>query len=309
MPAPEPVTGSTGGSAAAGSASAANDAGGVPPSAPPPPGAPPPPEAAGLFEQFGATRESVKRLVGAHIELAKAEFADITDAIKRVAILVGLAIGAVIFGLLLVAIGTPLFLGELLFGSIGWGVLLGLLLLLAIAVAAGILALDAGRARGVAWPFLAATVIGIVVGVVLGLDLTNRAWTALGDAVATGLDPSSRPLVLAAVSLAVIGGVLGLISGAVGGGAGAAVGGLVGGAIAGALLGALTAIATGPRVGAAIGVAVGLIAWIALMGLDVARRGVDTDELKHRFWPERTIEVTKETIEWARERMPLSRKS
>ena len=80
-------------------------------------------------------------------------------------------------------------------------------------------------------------------------------------------------------------------------------------AIAGALLGALTAIATGPRVGAAIGVAVGLIAWIGLMGLDVARRGVDTDELKHRFWPERTIEVTKETIEWARERMPLSRKS
>jgi uncharacterized membrane protein (DUF485 family) len=301
MPAAEPVTGSTGGSGPA-----ADGSGGMPP---PGPAAPPAPEAPGLFEQFGATRESVKRLVGAHVELAKAEFADITDAIKRVAILVGLAIGAVIFGLLLVAIGTPLFLGELLFGSIGWGILLGLLLLVAIAVAAGILALDAGRARGVAWPFLAAAVIGIVVGVVLGLDLTNRAWTALGDAAATGLDPSSRPLVLAAVSLAVIGGVLGLISGAVGGGAGAAIGGLVGGAVAGALLGALTAIATGPRVGAAIGVAVGLIAWIGLMGLDVARRGVDTDELKHRFWPERTIEVTKETIEWARERMPLLRKS
>ena len=301
MPAPELVTGSTG---ASGPAAESSD--GTPP---PGPAASPAPEAPGLFEQFGATRESLKRLVGAHIDLAKAELADITDAIKRVAILVGLAIGAVIFGLLLVAIGTPLFLGELLFGSIGWGVLLGLLLLLAIAVAAGILALDAGRGRGVAWPFLAAAVIGIVVGVVLGLDLTNRAWTALGDAAATSLDPSSRPLVLATVSLAVIGGVLGLISGAVGGGAGAAIGGLVGGAIAGALLGALTAIATGPRVGAAIGVAVGLIAWIGLMGLDVARRGVDTDELKHRFWPERTIEATKETIEWARERMPLSRKS
>jgi uncharacterized membrane protein (DUF485 family) len=305
MPDPEPVTGSTTGS------TAADGAGGVPPSRPVPPRpvSPPEPEAPGLFEQFGATRESVKRLVGAHVELAKAEFADITDAIKRVAILVGLAIGAVIFGLLLVAIGTPLFLGELLFGSIGWGILLGLLLLLAIAVAAGIMALDAGRSRGVVWPFLAAAVIGIVVGVVLGLDLTNRAWTALGDAVATGLDPSSRPLVLAAASLAVIGGVLGLISGAVGGGGRAAIGGLVGGVIAGALLGALTAIATGPRVGAAIGVAVGLIAWIGLMGLDIARRGVDTDELKHRFWPERTIQVTKETIEWARERMPLSRRS
>jgi hypothetical protein len=276
---------------------------------PPRPEPPPEPDAPGLFEQIGAAREAVKRLVGAHVELARAELADITDAIKRAAVLVGVAIGAAIFAALLVAIGTPLFLGEWVFGSIGWGILVGLLLMLAIAVAAGVMALDAGRSRGVAWPFAAAAVVGIVVGIVLGLDLTNRAWTALGDAAATGLDPSTRPLVLAAGSLAVIGGILGLISGAVGGGAPAAIGGLVGGAIAGALLGALTAIATGPRVGAAIGVTVGLIVWIGLMGLAIARRGVDTDELKHRFWPERTIQVTKETIEWARERMPLSRKS
>jgi len=226
-----------------------------------------------------------------------------------VAVLVGIAIGAAIFGLLLVAIGTPLFVGEWIFGSIGWGILIGLLLTLAIAVAAGVTALDTSRSWGIAMPFLGAAAVGLVVGVVLGLDLTNRAWTALGDAAAPGLDPSSRPLVLAVASLAIIGGVLGLIAGAVGGGVGTAIGGLVGGAIVGALLGALTAIATGPRVGAAIGVATGLIVWIALMGLDIVRRGVDTDELKHRFWPERTIEATKETIEWARERMPLSRKS
>jgi hypothetical protein len=114
---------------------------------------------------------------------------------------------------------------------------------------------------------------------------------------------------VAAASLAIIGGVLGLIAGAAAGGIGAGIGGLVGGAVGGALLGVLTAIATGPRVGAAIGVAVGLIVWVALMGVDLARHGVDTEELKQRFWPERTIEVTKETIEWARERMPLMRKS
>ena len=181
--------------------------------------------------------------------------------------------------------------------------------MLAIAVAAGVTALDRSRSWGIAMPLLGAAVVGIVVGVVLGLDLTNRAWTALGDVAAPGLDPSSRPLVLAVPSLAVIGGVLGLIAGAVGGGIGAAIGGLVGGAIVGALLGALTAIATGLRVGTAIGVATGLIVWIALMGLDIVRHGVDTAELKHRFWPERTIEATKETIEWARERMPLSRRS
>jgi hypothetical protein len=33
------------------------------------------------------------------------------------------------------------------------------------------------------------------------------------------------------------------------------------------------------------------------------------DKLKDRFWPNRTIEVTKETIEWARERMPLMKRS
>ncbi|HEX5823896.1 MAG TPA: hypothetical protein VFY18_05480 [Candidatus Limnocylindrales bacterium] len=248
-------------------------------------------------------------MVGAHVELAKAEFGDIGDAIKRAAILIGIAIGAALFAGLLVAIGTPLFVGEWLFGSIGWGILLGLLLMVAVAVAAGVMALHTSRSWGVGRPFLLAAVIGIVVGVVLGLDLTNRGWTAIGDAVAGNLDASSRPLVIAAASLAVIGGVLGLIAGASAGGMRAGVAGLVSGAVSGALLGGLTAIATGPRVGAAIGVAVGLIAWIGLMGTDIARRGVDTDELKQRFWPERTIEVTKETIEWARERMPLMRRS
>ena len=46
-----------------------------------------------------------------------------------------------------------------------------------------------------------------------------------------------------------------------------------------------------------------------MLGIGVARGGFDTDALKGRFWPARTIEATKETIEWARERMPLSRRS
>jgi len=54
---------------------------------------PPEPEAPGLFEQIKATRDAAKQLVKSHVELAKAEFADITDAIKRAAILVGVAMG------------------------------------------------------------------------------------------------------------------------------------------------------------------------------------------------------------------------
>jgi len=45
------------------------------------------------------------------------------------------------------------------------------------------------------------------------------------------------------------------------------------------------------------------------MGASLAGGGFDTDKLKDRFLPNRTIEITKETIEWARERMPLKRPS
>ncbi|HXI80275.1 MAG TPA: hypothetical protein VNM34_05590 [Verrucomicrobiae bacterium] len=182
-------------------------------------------------------------------------------------------------------------------------------MMFAIAVAAGVKALDAHASWGVGAPFIVAAVVGIVVGVVLGLDLTNRGWTALGDTAFAGLDAGSRPLVVAVGSLGLIFAVLGAVLGGVRAGAGAAIGGLVGGAVSGVLLGALTAIATGPRVGAAIGVATGFIVWVALLGLDIVRHHGDADELKERFMPDRTIEITKETIEWARERMPLSRRS
>ena len=85
--------------------------------------------APGLGEQLGATKGSAKRLLDAHVELAKAEFADIGDEIKRVAVFAGIAIGAAIFAGLLLGVGLPLFFGEWIFGSIGWGILLGLLLL------------------------------------------------------------------------------------------------------------------------------------------------------------------------------------
>jgi hypothetical protein len=87
------------------------------------------------------------------------------------------------------------------------------------------------------------------------------------------------------------------------------VSGLTIGVVIGLVLAFLTAIAFGRRVGAAMGVTIGLIAWPALMAADFAGRGVDTEALKDRFIPKRTIEMTKETIEWARARMPLSRKS
>jgi hypothetical protein len=247
------------------------------------------------------------RLVAAHVELAKAEFAEIGDEVKRVAALGGIAVGLLIFVGLLLPIGLTLFVGEWIFGSIGWGLLHGVELYVALALACIYIALGLG-AGSIARDFLIGAVAAVVVGLLLGLDLTNQAWTRVGESLAVPVEPGVRPLVVGAVGLAIVGGIIGLV-GAVRGGLRAAIGGLLGGAILGAVVGAVSAIALGPRVGAAIGVAVGLGVWPALDGIAMMRHGVDTEQLKARFWPDITIETTKETIEWVRERTPLGPKS
>ncbi|MBA2719977.1 MAG: hypothetical protein H0U52_12170 [Chloroflexi bacterium] len=253
-----------------------------------------------------ATKNAGQRLAGAHVELVKAEVGGIVDEIKHASAYVGIALGALVVAGLLLAVGMPLFLGEAIFGSMGWGILHGVLLLAAIAVMAGILAARPATSASVGRPFLLALVLGVVVAVVLGLDLTNRAWSLAADSVLPGFDPAWRPLLLAVASLGIIGAVVGLIGGAMSGGGGGAVVGLVGGAVFGVLLGLLTAFAAGPRVGAALGTAVGLITWIGLMGERLARSEFNGEALRNRFWPKRTIDTLKETIEWARNRVPGS---
>jgi hypothetical protein len=190
----------------------------------------------GLFAQLRAVRDEFRRLADAHIELAKAELADIVDEVKRIAVLVGLAAGLLVFVGFLLPIGLLLFLGEWLFGSLGWGLLHGTEAFVAIAVSLILAALGVSGRR-------------------LALDLAGAA--ALGVLVAAGL----------------------------------------------------TAVGLGLQVGSAIGVAVAWFAWPVLMGVRVAREGIDMEALKARFWPIQTIETTKETIEWVRERTPRGPKS
>ena len=265
-----------------------------------------------LRAQIAAVIAAARRLLTAHIELARAEAGEIMGEVGRVAMLGGLALAMVLLAGVLLPVGLVLFLGEWIFGSIGWGVLLGSLLLADIAIVAVLGAVGVPGSR-LGRAFLFALLMGVAVGVVLGLDLTNRAWTLAGDAVLPSLDPGVRPLAIAVLSLGILGGIIGLLATIRAGSgartAGSVAGGLIGGAIGGVLLGVLTAVALGPRVGAAFGVLATLIAWPALAGLDVARAGIDRDALKARFYPGQTIETTKETIEWVRQRTPLGRKS
>jgi hypothetical protein len=215
----------------------------------------------------------------------------------------GLAAGAVallVLMSLLVAIGGMLFAGEWLFGSIGWGVLLGAELLVAVALT---LVLAALYVPGLGRDVLVALLPGIAVALVLGLNLPNQLFAAIGDATALAVDPAVRPLVVGMILVALIGALAGLVTGARLGGARQAAYGLLGGALAGALLGAFLSITFGLRVGIALGIATFLAAWSVLMGLRVQRQGIDVEALQARFIPQITIDTTKESIEWAKARV------
>ncbi|MEO8468827.1 MAG: hypothetical protein ABI573_04080 [Chloroflexota bacterium] len=222
--------------AAPGSNAGADPNAGPGPNTGPRPGPDPETQPKGLLEQIAAVRASVMGLLHAHINLARTEASEIGSEIGRVALLAGVAFGALFVLALLLPIGGMLFFADWLFGSIGWGVLLGTLLLLDVALIAVLVALGTPASR-------------------IGRDFLVAVFAA---AVVTVL---------------------------------------------------LFKFVVGAQVAAALGLFTLLITWPILMGLGIARNGIDTDALKARFYPYQTIETTKETIEWVRERMPLGRKS
>lgn len=256
----------------------------------------PPP---GLRSSIRSTRDAAFRLAQAHIDLAKAEAAQIAGEVQKVAAYVGIAIAVVIFAVILAVIGTSMFLGEWILGSIGWGVLHGVLLFIAIAVACGLAAVGVSAAR-IGRAFIVAVVLGLLVGILMAFGIPNLAYTSVGQNVLTGIEPGIRPLVVGMVIMGATGLIVGIILAARGAGPGAVLGGLV----AGVVIGAITATTPGYQVGAGIGIAVGYAAWIAFMIADIARTGVDIDELKARFTPTQTIETSKETLAWLQSKMP-----
>lgn len=239
----------------------------------------------------------------AHIDLAKSELGAIAGEIGRIAAFVALAIAVLILAGLLVGLGTALFLGEWLLGSIGWGVLHGFLFFTGIAVAALLLAVGVEGGR-IGRSFIVAVILAVVVGVALGLQWPNQAYTAMGESARLNITEGERPLVVGLLFGALVGALIGFASAIRIGSAGARVGAIVGLTALGLLAGAFSAITFSPQVGAAVGITLGYLTWIVLMGVDVARRGVDFDDMKDRFYPTQSIETGKETLEWLQKRMP-----
>jgi hypothetical protein len=257
----------------------------------------------GLREQLLATRDAAIALVQAHIELGKTEVSAIAGEVGRVVALAAVAIVVVILAGLLATIGTALFLGEWLLGSMGWGVLHGILAFVAIATAAGLVAAGVTADR-IVRSFATGVVVAIVIGVALGFEWPNQAFAAAGESARLNVNSGDRPLVVGILVGALVGVLIGFGAAVRIGSAGARVGAIVGLAILGALVGAFSAITFGPRVGAAVGITIGYVTWLVLMGVDAARRGIDIEGMKDRFYPTQTIETSKETLEWLQKRMP-----
>jgi len=256
-----------------------------------------------LKDQIDATRKAAVELVKAHVDLAKAEGSAIGGRILRAAALAGVALAVLLEASILLVIGTSLFLGEWLFGSMGWGVLHGVLLLGGIATAAILVALGVPAVR-IGRSFLVAAVVGAVFAVVLGLDLPNRLYTAIGDSIVPGVEPGVRPLAVGIAVGAIIGLLVGIVLALRLESSGSRLAAVIAVAVVGALAGALSAITFGVRVGIGLGIAVGYLAWIVLMVADIVSSGVNLDTLKARFYPSQTIDTSKETLEWLQTRMP-----
>jgi hypothetical protein len=242
-------------------------------------------------------------LVQAHVELARTELSEIAGQIGRVVVLVALALAAVLLAGLLGVIGVTLFLGEWLFGSLGWGVLHGILALSGFALAAGLLAAGVGGSR-IGRSLVAGVIAAIVVGVALGLEWPNRLYAAAGESARLDINAGERPLVVGLLVGSLVGVLVGFATAIRIGSAGSRAVAIVGLAIVGALVGAFSAITFGPQVGAGVGVMMGYLSWMMLMGVDLARNEIDIDGLKERFYPSRAIDTGKETLEWLQRRMP-----
>jgi hypothetical protein len=263
----------------------------------------------GIREQLSATFEAAVRIGRAHVALAKAELGEIASEAKRVGILAGIAFGFLFFAGLLVPVGMTLFLGEWIFGSIGWGVLLGG----EVAIGGAIVLVFAGLyvpGQRIAAQLLIALIAGIVLAVLLALDLPHRGFTSLGASLMPAVDSGPRPLIVGILVGAIVGALIGIVLGlARRAGVGGTIAVALGLAILGLLVGAILSIDYSLAVAIALGLTLALALWPALVGVDTYRRGIDFEALKNRFYPRLTIETTKETIEWVRKQRPLGPKS
>jgi hypothetical protein len=277
------------------------------------PGETPPPDGQqpGLRAAFGRARAAAFGLAQAHIELLKAELGEI---LRQVGIIAALAAGALVLAILmliLVWVGSWLFVGEWLFGSMGWGIVHGVLFTICLIVPIG-LNLAGGEVRAWVRALVVSLLVGIGVGVLLATNSLHNAADWLERQSAASINIQREWLIWLLPGL-FFGLVFGLISGYLLrrlGNAGLA-GGFVFGFLLGfALAGFYAAVPFNTQVAAAFAVSAWLLSWIGLSLWLAARAGIDPQKRYENLVPRESIaqfEATKAYVEqqWQRQRKNL----
>ncbi len=248
------------------------------------------------------------RMIDAHVALLRAELA---IAGKELGIIVGLAVGALIILLLvlgLLYIGSFLFFGEWLFGSMGWGIIHGTLLGAAFVGFVGInLAGGDVRAYGLG------AAVGLVVTVVLAALLLSNAGNAGGEAVrewiVSEFQTEQLPfgeewlvLLVGIVIVGIIGGVIALIA-SWQMQAGHPFAMLMTGLFLGGFVGAIWFPTRYQAADGVLGLAImlGLITWIAAGIALAARRGFDPEARYADLIPRESIAAFERTKDFLTE--------
>jgi hypothetical protein len=252
------------------------------------------------------TRFGGQKLADAHIELLRAELA---VAGRELAIVIGMALAIValaVVAALLLVIGTSLFLGEWLFGSMAWGILHGVLFFIALIVP---LALDlaGGRRDAFLRGLLAAIVVTLALWALFASNVLRDSAVNAGRSLEASLDivPAFLPTLVGLVAGMVIVGLLGLIVGLRGGGAlRLLMVGLVVGAIVGAILGSVTFDTKGAL---AVALTIGLATWSGVTALVAVRTGFDPEARYEDLVPRESLAMADDTKaflmrQWRRQR-------
>jgi hypothetical protein len=284
--------------------------GGPPPatprSTPPQPGTGEQPEEPGFFDAVRRMRVGGQKLADAHIGLLKAELA---VAGRELGIAIGMALAivvlAVVAGLLLV-IGTALFLGEWLFGSMAWGILHGVLFFIALIVP---LALDlaGGRRDAFVRGLAAALVVTLLLWALFASNVLRDSAVNAGRSLeaSSGIEPALLPTLVGLVAGGLVLGLLGLIVGLRRGSAlRLLLVGLVVGAAIGAILGSVTFDTKGAL---AVALTIGLATWSGVTALVAVRTGFDPEARYEDMVPRESIAMAEETKaflmrQWRRQR-------
>lgn len=241
--------------------------------------------------------------------------AELGEAMRQTAVIAGLAGAALVLALLAVTllyVGTFLFIGETVFGSLGWGVLHGFLLTTCLIVPIG-LNLAGGQLGDWVRGLLGSLVVGIVLGVILSTNVLHNAsvWLAQQLQPSLGLQFDLLVWLVPALVFGLVLGLIGLLLGLRSGGGAAAAAAFVVLFLVGFLIvGFFAAVPFSTQVAAALAVTVWLILWMALSAVFAVQRGLDPKKRYEKLVPRESMAqfaATRAYLEqqWQRQRKKL----